>query len=72
MMPDNRASAAFNSESATGKRSRRGVKCSDVQDGSLADLLEQLQKDQAHLPVHDVLSIFFQVLPRCTTAMPYY
>ncbi len=38
-----------------------------VQDGSLVDLLEQLQRDKAHLPVQDVLSIFFQVLHERTT-----
>ncbi len=51
--------------------SRRTVRCSYVQDGSLADLLEQLQKDKAHLPVQDVLSIFFQVLHKYTTDMPW-
>jgi hypothetical protein len=32
-----------------------------VQDGSLVDLLEQQSKEKAHLPIQDVLSIFFQV-----------
>ena len=54
-------------QSAAGKHSKRGARCSPVQDGSLVDLLEQLQKDQAHLPVQDVLSIFFQVPHRCAT-----
>ena len=45
-----------------GDRSASWVSFSHVQDGSLVDLLEKVQKDKAHLPVQDVLSIFFQVL----------
>ena len=44
------------------ERSARETGCSRVQDGSLVDLLEELQKDKAHLPTHEVLSIFVQVL----------
>ena len=44
------------------KRTAKVTGCSHVQDGSTVDLLEELQKDRAHLPVHDVLSIFVQVL----------